>query len=419
MRTLKCILLPILGICAALMAFRLAAPYESSLHRPNLGSEDPRALFTYGTQWGAVNRIAFGALLCGPFAVVLSLGRRSLLRTCLAGLIGAVLGGAVNYATDSGADIIGLLCAGRGASFGSLIAMLAWCLLVPFGIGFTLLVAQGMTRQRISRAMFSLKFTSAASLVVQIVGGMMAAQDGSGEVNLISQIPVWRLVESAVGLAFGLTILAADEWIRAATIQLIHGRNEYVDWSLDNAVTRIGSAEGSEIYIRGYRGVEALHAVITRFGDQFVLEAKGIALVNGVPISRVPLQSQDVIAIGDAKLVFRLGRQTSAYRQPVRQVSSQVYPQAKMLEDAFGHQIPLVPGRYGVGRDSNNAICLYNDPSVGASHAELIATPTDLIVSDLPGTTGTKVRGRRILGPTTLTIGDVVEFGETRFTYRR
>jgi pSer/pThr/pTyr-binding forkhead associated (FHA) protein len=375
-------------------------------------------LFTYGTQWGAVNRIAFGALLCGPFAVVLSLGRRSLLRTILAGVIGTVLGGAVNYATDSAADIIGLSCSGRGAAFGSLIAMLAWCLLVPFGIALTILLAQGVTKQRIIRAVFSLKFTSAASLVVQFVGGMLAAQDGTGAVNLISQIPVWRLVESAVGLVFGLTILAADEWIRAASLQLIHGRNEYVDWSLDNSVSRIGSAEGSEIYIQGYRGVKPLHAAILRHGDQFVLEAKGISLVNGVPVSRVPLQAQDVIAIGEAKLVFRLGRQVAARHATVASTAA-AFPQAKILEDSYGQQIPLVPGRYGVGRDSNNAICLYNDPGVGASHAEFIATPTDLIVSDLPGTTGTRVRGQRIFGPTTLKIGDVIEFGDTRFTYRR
>src|ERR1019366_8562538 len=106
MRTLKCILLPILGVVAAVLAFRIAASFEGTLTRPWLGEDDPRALFTWGTTWGEANRIAFGALLCGPFAVVLALGRRSVLHVVIAGVIGAILGAIINFATDSGADLI-------------------------------------------------------------------------------------------------------------------------------------------------------------------------------------------------------------------------------------------------------------------------------------------------------------------------
>ena len=398
------------------MAFHLAAPYENTLSHFNMGTEDPRQLYTYGTKWGEVNRIAFGALLCGPFAVVLTMGRLSVTRVIASGVLGAAVGAFVNFITDSSADLIGIALSSRSPGFGSLMAMLAWCVLVPIGVGLTLVIAQGVTAQRIRRAQFAVKCAAVACFAVQMIGGMMAVQDTNGEVNLQSQVPVWRMVEIAVGLTFGVTILIADEWVRKGTIRLLHGRNEYVDWSLDHAINRIGSGEGSEIYVRGFSDVLADHAQIVVQGDQFILEAKGPVLLNNRQISRVPLNTQDVIAVGSAQLVFRIHGAASSAIQPTPITMVPSIADARVLQDAFGQQISLVPGRYGVGRDATNAICLYTDPQVAPAHAELVASPSDLVVTDLQSGTGTRVNGRKITAATQLRRGDVVEFGTTRFS---
>lgn len=463
MRTLKFILLPLLGIIAAVIAFRIAAPFEGTLNRPDLG-DDPRALFTYGTKWGEANRLAFGALLCGPFAVVLALGRRSVLHVLLAGIIGSVLGALVNFVTDSGADIIGIAVSSKRAGAGPFVGMAAWCLLVPLGVGFTLVMAQGPTAQRIRRAVVAFKWAAATSFVVQLVGGMVVAQDAGGEINLQSQIPAWRMVEIAVGLAFGLTILAADEYIRTGTIRLLHGRNEYVDWSLDYPINRIGSAEGCEIYVRGFKGVAPLHAQIVNQGSQFVLQASSPTQVNGASVTQATLKSSDVIAVGDAQLVFTSnmgfpyfsatstqppGAQQSVVQQPSngpQSLGQQAYPQQPYgqnpmpqqpylpqapgqqpiytaappqprLQDAFGRQIPLSPGRYGMGQSPNNAFCFQHDPQVSPMHAEMLVTDQGITVTDLHSAIGTLVNGVRISGPTPLRPGDTVDIGASRFTY--
>lgn len=420
MRTIKFILLPILGIIAAVIAFRMAAPFEDTLNRPYLGEEDARALFTWGTKWGEVNRIAFGALLCGPFAVVLSLGRRSGLHVLFAGIIGTVLGGFVNFITDSGADLIGIAINTKRGGAGPIVAMFAWCVLVPLGIAFTLVVAQGITRQRIHRAKVALKYAIGASIAVQLCGGMLASQDAGGDViNLQSQVPVWRMVEIAVGLAFGLTILVADEYIRAGTIRLMHGKNEFVDWSLDHAVSQIGSAEGCEIYIRGFKGVEPVHAAIVRQGDRFVLDPKAPTRVNGVIVGQTTLNSTDEITIGDAKLIFTSNAAYAYAAGPPTPIYLGNAPHPKVLQDAFGRQVPLSPGRYGAGSAMSNPICLHFDPQVSPTHAEIIVTDISITVIDLQSTIGTRINGVAITAPTSLHPGDTLEIGSTRFTFLR
>ena len=443
MRSIKFILLPILGVLAAIIAFKLAGPFEGTLSRPDLGPDDPRALFTYGTRWGDVNRIAFGALVCGPFAVVLTLGRRSPLRVIFAGILGAALGGLVNFVTDSGSDMFGLFLSGKSAEFGSLMAMFAWCALVPLGIALSITVALGVTPERLRRALYSAKWASIASFYVQIVGGFLGAPDPSSENLLQSQIPVWRLVEIAVGIALGVTILIADEWIRVASIRQLHGRNEFRDWSIDHAVTHIGSAEGCEIPLFGLNGVEPVHAIIVRQATQFQLEARGHTLLNGHPVTTASLQSGDQITIANVVLVFTA--QGGFYRpvstrnpsipialqnpnpifipqpqatpyQPVGVATSHPSP-TKMLVDGHGQRLPLALGRYGVGRENTNPICLYNDSQVAPNHAVIMVSDVGIEVVDLGAPTGTKINGTRISGLVALKLGDTVEFGSTRFTY--
>ncbi|MDR3691875.1 MAG: FHA domain-containing protein [Fimbriimonas sp.] len=480
MRILKVILLPILGLLAAIVAFKLAQPYEATLAWDGLSREDPRTHFTYGTMWGEINRIAFGALICGPFCIALSIGRRSIPRVVMVGAFGAVLGGIFNFVTDSSADLIGLATSGQSEELGSLLAMLAWCTLVPLGIAFAITLALGLNAERVRRAIFAVKWAIVASFCVQMAGGTMSAVDPSASNAMQSQIPVWRMMEIAIGVALGLTILVADEWVRLASIRLMHGRNEFRDWSLDYPVNRIGSAEGCEIPLFGVSGVEPIHAVIVRSASRFHIEAKTNTLVNGQPVSHAPLQSGDTISIGGAQLVFTTGGGfyrtvpvgqpassipssapivqgpivapqgqllTTPYvplaaqpiatpfspqpPQPVQPVpgmmiaqpSQQAQPlyvspqqHARVLVDAYGQPVHMPVGRYTVGRENTNAICLYNDPYVAPHHADFVSSAQGLEVVDLGTPGGSKINGVRFSGSSPLKPGDVIEFGSTQFT---
>ncbi len=422
MRSLKVILLPILGIFAAVLAFRLASPFENTLSRPELGIDDPRTFFTYGTAWGEVNRIAFGSLICGPFTMILTLGRRSLPRVVLATVLGALLGGVINFATDSGADLIGLSLSHTSVQIGSLVAMLAWCALVPLGISMAITIALGITEQRLKRAFFAARIAAMASFFVQIVGGVLASPDPSADNLLQSQIPVWRTVEMAVGLALGVTILVADEWIRSASLRLMQGKNEFRDWSIDYSANRIGSSEGCEIPLFGQSDVAPIHATIYRTPDAFTIDAHAPTLVNGQPVTQGVLRSGDQIEVGNAQLVFTIRGVAPVQLQNLGAAIPATFPpipvgRQNILVDGHGRQLPLPPGKLGVGRDNHNALCLFADPQVAGHHADFISSQLGLELLDHGSPFGTKVNGQPVNGSRKLTPGDVVEFGTSRFTY--
>ncbi len=85
--------------------------------------------------------------------------------------------------------------------------------------------------------------------------------------------------------------------------------------------------------------------------------------------------------------------------------------------DSGGHQFPLQVGRYAVGRDPMNPICLRNDPTVARQHAELVVTAAGLDLIPTPGIGVTKVNGIPVITPSELVPGDILEFGASRFTY--
>lgn len=433
----KYILLPLLGALAAVIAFQLAAPYEASLAHPGIQAADPASHFTYGTKWGEVNRLSFGAILCGSFSLVLSLGRRVWWRAILAGLVGAACGGALNYATDSGSDLLGIALSRVNPMLGQLTASAAWCILVPFGISMAIMVAMGPTRQRFSRAIVSTVLAAVTSYGAQVAVGTFAAPKSlehgleglitpEGGLNLVSQIPIWRSEAIAVGFAIGLTMIYADQVARAGTVRLILGKGEYRDWSLDAHINRIGAAEGLEIPLWGFRHVAPEHGRISRSGSNFLFEsvAPG-ATVNGRAMPSVVLMNGDTITVGDATLVFYTkGAARSALHQgrdsapPRAATASAAVASVRSLVDASGGQFTLAPGTYEIGRDPGASIPLPNQSTVSRRHAWIQVGEHASQVTDLGSSNGTKVNGRRITGPTILQAGDVVEFGSARFTFR-
>jgi pSer/pThr/pTyr-binding forkhead associated (FHA) protein len=422
MRFGRYVLLAFIGGLAAILAFRLSAPFESSLDRSHLVSTDPTSLYTFGTEWATVNHFAFGALICGPFCFVLSLGRRSMGQAALAGVVGTVVGALVNSITDSGSDLIGIEISKSIGSVGNLVASLAWCVLVPAGIATTIAISMGVTRQRVQRAIFATKIAAVASFGAQILGMFSSGLVAEGAETLRSQIPVWRMEEIAVGVVIGLTIAFADQVARTGSLRLIHGRNEFRDWSLDHTFNRIGKAESCEVPVFGFQGVEPVHATVVRQGTIFFLDPVAPTLINSRAAGRVTLSHGDTIGVGTAQFVFyvrdfvqpRLTSPPSTWQEQPPTPSP-----ARLLLEATGQEMRLPPGRYGVGRDSVNAICIDNDSSISRLHAEVLVGGSSLTVIDLGSTNGTRLNGVRFTGQTLVNPGDVVEFGLAKFIYFR
>lgn len=426
-------LLPILGAIAAMVAFQLASPFEGTLVRPGLEITDPAAQFTYGTQWGDVNRVAFGSLICGFFCFGLTFLRKPFLRVLVATVTGAVAGGIVNYVTDAGSDVIGLTIASKAGMLGNLVSEFAWCIFVPAGIAFTTMVAIGPTPARLTRACYASVAAMVASYAAHTIVGTFAGPGlvlhlatAGQKITLASFLPVWRIMEIAVGIALGIVMAFADQLSKIGSVRLELGRNEWREWNLDERVNRIGTAEFAEIPLRGIAGVAPVHASILYTPSGFVLDSSSApSLVNGGLVQNARLCNRDRITVGGANLVFFEHTGTLAFRRKAPTASATPTPmrapvgeQARaplMLVDAAGGRYALPPGRYGIGRDATNPICLASEASVSRYHAEIIVSGDAVEIVDLGSTNGTRVNGARLNGTAPATRGDNLQFGSAKF----
>lgn len=430
----KFFLLPFFGALAAIVSFQLAAPYAASLAHPGLASTDPATKFTVGTMWGQVQRLTFGTSLCGSFCFLLTAGRQSLFKVVRATLVGTVLGGLVNYLTDSGSDVIGIACARANSLLGEFAASTAWSVLVPAGIAFTLALALGPTKERLKRAVVSTIVASVtcygAMFAVQIFATPHLASQGleglvspEGNINLEAMLPVWRSQAIAVGVALGMAMAVADQFVRAGTIRLLLGRNEFREWSLDHNLNRIGASEGLEIPVWGFQRVAKLHGQIIQQGGQFVFQAIAQpALLNNAPVQNAYLHHGDTILLGDASFVF-LGRGlqgTATVPQTSTREFGAAFPPSPrhVLVDQRGGHYPLTEGANVVGREDGSAIHLPHDATVSRRHAAITVAAQETQVSDLGSSNGTRVNGVPLTGPAILRPGDAVEFGSAKFTFR-
>ena len=356
---LKYLLLPIAGALSAFFSFLFAAPYIKSLNRPWLKPDDPLNHFTYGTVWTNVQHAGFGILLCGSFCFILEAGRRSWTKVIQSTVLGMVFGGIANSIADSGSDYIGIRSMHTMGQAGQFVGAACWFVLVPLALSFSITFAIGPTKQRVARALYATMIAAIFTFIGKIVGsvigaGMMMSTMNVGDVmsgnvstSLEKSVPAFLVEAIFTGIALGLTMARADKVSRLGSLRLVFGRKEFKDWSLDHTVNRIGSSE-VEIPIRGYKGVEPVHACIFRQEYQFVLDCQHYpGFLNGQPVSQAVLNNGDMIQLGEAQLVFYAAgavrsRPTSMPIQPQFNPQVQSYPQATgqtgMAPIVGGHQ---------------------------------------------------------------------------------
>ena len=451
------------------------------------------AHFTYGTLWTNVQHAAFGILLCGSFCLILESGRRSWRHVLQATVLGMIFGGIANSCADSGADLVGITAMKSMGDAGQLFGMLAWFIFVPFALSFSITLAIGPTKQRVARAIFSTVVASVFTFVGRIVGSIVGAammistmnvgevMSGNATSSMEKSVPAWMVEAIFAGVALGLTMMITDRVSRKGSLRLVYGRKEFKDWSLDHAVNRIGSSE-VEIMVRGFKGVEPVHACVFRQGSQFMLDCQHFpGFVNGYPVSQALLNDGDMIQLGEAQLVFYSAgavrsRPQQWNQQPMRHPGTMAphpgmvpqtgpfpgqpqpgmpipgmppgqYPQPMpdqmpvgspavqtvpapepvapqpsvpryFLVDLAGKELPLQMGANSVGREVGNTVCFPANGTVSRAHGNISIEATGAFVSDAGSANGTRLNGTPVTGPTVLSDGDTVSFGSANLTFR-
>ncbi len=465
---LKYLLLPIAGALAALLSFVFAAPFVHSLTRPGMKDTDPASHFTYGSSWSLVQHSVFGMLLCGSFCFLLEYGRRSPRQVLKATLLGMAFGAVMNSIADSGADYVGLLFTKGAASesaamTGELIGGLAWFFFVPAALSFTIAFAIGPTKQRMARAfhatvraaIFTFITRCGTTIIASVKSGLAEGHSGSIS-KLEASVPIFLADAIAVGIVLGLVMALADRTSRAGSLRLIYGRKEFKDWSLDHSANRIGTAE-VEIPIRGFHGVEPVHACIFRQGNQFLLDCQHApGFVNGYPIAQAMLNHGDVIQLGEAQLVFYsagavrsqghnfapvpivpMNPDPSQFQLPVSAPMPQPTPVGTpiaapigapqvplpsaprfALIDLAGKEFPLQKGVNTIGREVGNTVCFASNATVSRSHGQINIDTNGAVCSDVGSANGSSVNGAPLTSQTLLKDGDSLTFGSANLTFR-
>ena len=89
-------------------------------------------------------------------------------------------------------------------------------------------------------------------------------------------------------------------------------------------------------------------------------------------------------------------------------------------EERQGERFTLTPGtEMSVGRSSMCEIAIPNDVYASTVHAKVFADGAHMLIEDLQSTNGTYVNTERVVIPTRLARGDVVQVGGTIFEVAR
>jgi hypothetical protein len=125
-------------------------------------------------------------------------------------------------------------------------------------------------------------------------------------VSTIASGTIGRLLGFLIlGGSIGLFIVLVERAL-SAVLQIRSGRFEGREIYLDKPEMRIGRNDTLEIYLGGDTEIAKHHATLRREGAGHSISAtEGKVTVNDSPISSCGLQNNDVIVIGDTRLVYR------------------------------------------------------------------------------------------------------------------
>jgi len=146
-----------------------------------------------------------------------------------------------------------------------------------------------------------------------IVGGFIGGLLGGISVEyLVYTAPSLYLTRLSgffiLGLFIGIFYGIVENRLAPASLELLSGSLKNREYLISQKNTRIGSEEITEINLPGYKGVEGIHAQITKKKDAFVLtdvSSKKGTFLNDQRMHTTQLKHGDIIRIGDAQFRFK------------------------------------------------------------------------------------------------------------------
>ncbi len=221
----------------------------------------------------------------------------------LVGCVGGLLGGIVGQVMFSLLGAVGYV--------------LGWTLtgaLVGTSVGVFELLSGVIRQQDIKGAQKKLIKGLIGGTVGGVLGGILAyvlrgALTGvlKADSEMLWSPTGWGFV--ALGMCIGLLVGLAQVILKEAWIRVEKGRRAGRELILNKEKTTIGRAEACDIGLFGDNQVEKLHAAILLAGNRYYLEdaaTPGGTYVNDRRVvGRVPLNSGDLIRVGNSVLCFR------------------------------------------------------------------------------------------------------------------
>lgn len=395
-------------------------------------------LYTIDIFFGALAGVCIGAAL--GIAEGLILG--SMYRARRGGLIGAgvgIIGGAI------------------GLVFGEMVYQPLQCLcFVGRSLGWAVFggflgAAEGITR----RSWKGLRSATLGGMIGGAIGGFMFDLVGLFTILLFGSDGLSRAVALTItGACIGLWIALLERVLAPATLKIISGRFEGREFLLDKPTLTLGSNERGDIAIFGDAQIEGHHATLHYENDGYVMQTEGTASIsiNKQPITRQALHHENIINIGQTRLIYRHKKQGAAARFAGAPPISYQAPSAPPMTPQpppYVPQVPVVPPkstltpsvtppfaptpssapatwwlveqrtsrRYAmqqtattIGRNGHNDIVL-DVSAVSGSHAEIRHENGRYIIYDKGSSNGTFVNGRRIAGANMLKAGWAVRIG--------
>jgi hypothetical protein len=110
---------------------------------------------------------------------------------------------------------------------------------------------------------------------------------------------------AVMGIGIGLFYTLFESYRSFGLLRVLTGALRGKDYVIVMKKTRIGLASKMNIPLSGYSAVLAEHAMlVAKSNTVFIQESEGSVLVNDQPIIKHELKYEDVIQIGEAKLLY-------------------------------------------------------------------------------------------------------------------